>query len=158
MGLVETVIDFLGPWNWWVLGLVLLAVEILIPGTFFLWFGVSAIVVGTISLFITWGWQAQVIVFMVLAVVALVASRMLLRRTREPEPAETTFLNRRGARLIGRTFTLTEPIVEGSGRLKIDDSVWRVSGPDLAAGTRVTIVDADGALLRVGPAEVAETA
>ena len=147
MGFFESVVNTLGPWSWWVLGLVLLGLEILAPGTFFLWFGISALIVGTIALFVTIGWQAQVIIFVTIAVIALVISRMVLRR--ETESEETEFLNQRAERLIGRTYTLTEPIVEGAGRLKIDDTFWRITGPDLAAGTKVAVVSADGALLKV---------
>lgn len=147
MGLFASIVDALGPWSWWVLGLVLLGLEILAPGTFFLWFGISALIVGAISLFVVWSWQAQVIVFVGFALVALIASRLFLKRTRDNE--ETPFLNQRAIRFVGRSFTLTEPIVEGASRLKIGDSVWRISGPDLAAGTKVKVVEAQGALLKV---------
>jgi len=153
MGLFESIVDLLGPWSWWVVGLVLLGLEILVPGTFFLWFGIAAIIVGSISLFIVWSWQVQVIVFIAIALAALIASRFFLRPGSRAE--ETQFLNQRAERLTGRTFTLTEPIVEGAGRLRIDDTFWRVSGPDLPAGTRVKVISADGALLRVGPEETA---
>ena len=36
----------LGPWNWVIAGVVLMALETVIPGVQFLWFGISAIVVG----------------------------------------------------------------------------------------------------------------
>ena len=48
-------------------------------------------------------------------------------------------LNRRGAQLIGRIATLAEPIKDGRGRIRIGDTLWRVSGPDLPAGTRVRV-------------------
>jgi len=50
---------------------------------------------------------------------------------------------------IGRIFTLEEPIVGGNGRVRIDDSVWRISGPDLPSGARVRVASTDGAMLRV---------
>ena len=62
------------------------------------------------------------------------------------------FLNKRAEGLIGRVFTLEKPIVDGIGTVRIDDTVWRVSGPDAASGSRVRIVQADGASLRVEPA------
>ena len=34
----------LGPWAWWVLGLILLAIEVALPGFFFLWFGNAALI------------------------------------------------------------------------------------------------------------------
>jgi hypothetical protein len=62
------------------------------------------------------------------------------------------FLNRRADALVGRVFTLERPIIDGSGTVKIDDTVWRVAGPDTPAGSRVRIVRADGASLTVAAA------
>lgn len=147
MGLFQSIIVMLGPWSWWILGLLLLGLEILAPGTFFLWFGISALIVGAIALFVDWGWQSQVMVFMGFAIVALIASRLLVKR--HPQSEEAPFLNQRAVRFVGRSFTLSEPIVEGASRLKIDDTVWRISGPDLAAGTRIKVTDVEGATLKV---------
>ena len=49
-------------------------------------------------------------------------------------------------------FTLEKPIIEGWGTVRIDDTVWRVAGPDAPAGSRVKIVQADGASLTVASA------
>ena len=62
------------------------------------------------------------------------------------------FLNKRADALVGRVFTLEKPIIDGSGTVKIDDTVWRVAGPDTPAGSRVKIVQADGASLTVAAA------
>jgi len=43
----------------------------------------------------------------------------------------------------------TAPIVDGRGRLKVDDTMWLVEGPDLPAGTRVQVTGVDNTLLRV---------
>ena len=75
---------------------------------------------------------------------ALAPLRAQARRTgRQP------FLNRRADALVGRVFTLEKPIVDGVGTVRIDDTVWRVSGPDCPAGSRVKVVRADGASLAV---------
>ena len=34
--------------------------------------------------------------------------------------------------------------------IRVDDTVWRVAGPDLPAGSRVTVQRADGVMLYVG--------
>ena len=49
-------------------------------------------------------------------------------------PADQPFLNRRAEGYVGRAFTLEKPIVDGIGTIRIDDTVWRVSGPDCPAG------------------------
>jgi inner membrane protein len=59
------------------------------------------------------------------------------------------FLNKRTDALVGRVFTLEKPIIDGRGTVKIDDTIWRVAGPDAPAGSRVKIVQADGASLTV---------
>jgi membrane protein implicated in regulation of membrane protease activity len=58
-------------------------------------------------------------------------------------------LNRRAEAHIGRIFTLERPIIDGRGRLKVDDTTWLVEGPDLPAGTRVQVTSVNNTLLRV---------
>jgi hypothetical protein len=62
------------------------------------------------------------------------------------------FLNRRAEALVGRVFTLEKPIVDGAGTVRVDDTIWRVAGPDTPAGSRVRVVHADGANLTVAAA------
>lgn len=140
----------LGPWSWWIVGLVFLGLEILIPGVFLLWIGLAAIVVGAVSLgFWTaefWGWQLQLMVFAVLAVAfALVGRRISGSSTESDQP----MLNRRVEGLVGRTATLEEPITEGKGRIRLDDTTWIVQGPDMPAGARVRITTAQAGGLTV---------
>ena len=137
----------LGAWNWLIVGLVLMALELLAPGVFLLWLGLAALLVGVISLIVDWVWQVQVIAFAAFSVAAV----PLWRRVAQQNVAnpESEFLNRRSDALVGRVFTLEKPIVDGSGTVRIDDTVWRVSGPDCPAGSRVKVVHADGASLKV---------
>ena len=151
--MIEWIGESLGPWAWMILGVLLLGLEILAPGTFFLWFGISAVIVGILSFLIDWSWQMQIIAFIVIAAICLVFGRRFFRRRHGADDVEGETLNQRAARYIGRTFVLSEPIVEGDGRLKIDDTIWRVSGPDSPAGTRVTVESSKGARLLVTPAE-----
>jgi membrane protein implicated in regulation of membrane protease activity len=44
--------------------------------------------------------------------------------------------------MIGRTATLAEPISNGRGRIRLGDTLWRVSGPDLPAGAQVRVTGA----------------
>jgi membrane protein implicated in regulation of membrane protease activity len=141
----------LGAWNWIILGGILLAIEVMAPGTFILWLGLSAILVGVISFAIEWSWQAQGVAFAVLSIVSLVLWRRLGRRVKQDN--DQPFLNRRAQAFVGRVFTLDKPIVGGAGTVRIDDSVWRITGPDCAAGSRIKIARADGVTLFVEPAE-----
>jgi inner membrane protein len=67
------------------------------------------------------------------------------------EPADNPYLNRRKMGYVGRTFTLKEPIVDGRGRLTIEDTVWEIEGPDLSAGARVKVTAVSGMSLIVEP-------
>jgi membrane protein implicated in regulation of membrane protease activity len=145
-GLIAWMVS-LGAWNWFILAALLFLVEILAPGAFMLWLGLSAIVVGTISTFIDWSWQTQLIAFAVFALASIPAWRRFARKV-EP-PVERPFLNRRAESIVGREFTLDKPIVDGAGTLRVDDIVWRVRGPDCPAGSRVKVAATDGGNLMV---------
>ena len=151
MSLIESTITALGPWSWFVLGLILLGLEILAPGTIFLWFGLSALVVGVVALVFGFSWQVHVALFLVLSLVSLlIGRRMMIKMAAEKgDPG----LNQRGSRYIGREFTLAAPLSEGAGNLSIDDTIWRITGPDLPAGTKVRVDSIDGARLVVSPVE-----
>jgi inner membrane protein len=144
-------IQWMGGWTWWVVGLILLGVEVLVPGFFFLWFGIAAILIGVSALLIDWPWQMQVIGFVALSAVTALIGRRFAGNV--DETIADPLLNLRAGRLEGRTFVLTEPITEGQGRVKIDDTVWQVQGPDAPAGARIKVVGADGATLTVVAAE-----
>ncbi|GKX35045.1 MAG: membrane protein [Rhizobiaceae bacterium MnEN-MB40S] len=143
----------LGPWTWWVIGLLLLAMEVVIPGIFLMWFGIAAIIVGSLSLMLWtesyWIWQMQVIIFAVLAVISALIGRRMIGG--QDGVSDEPLLNQRGASLIGRTATLKAPIHEGRGRIHVDDTTWVVNGPDLPVGSRVRIVSSTGNTLKVEP-------
>lgn len=144
------VIDFIasnGPWAWIVAGLVLLALELVVPGGFLLWMGISGIVTGVVVLFWAIGWPLQWLIF---GVLSLVSIALWVRWTRSrPTPTDRPYLNRRAEHFIGQEAVLEQAIEQGFGRVVLGDTVWRVSGTDLPAGQRVRIVGNEGAVLKV---------
>jgi membrane protein implicated in regulation of membrane protease activity len=147
------VIPFLGVvdyWHWWALGGALAIVEAFLPGFVFLWLGVAAGLVGCLL----WLWPGlgpdfQVLIFAALAVASVAGWRRW--QIAYPAPSDQPNLNRRGAQYLGRRFDLVEPIARGRGRIKLGDSSWMVTGPDLPAGQTVEVIGADGAVLQVRP-------
>lgn len=135
-----------GVWSWVVGGLVLLALELVVPGGIFLWLGIAAVVTGILSALVAIAWPVQFLIFGVLAVASVV---IWLRIRPHGEPTDRPFLNRRAEKFVGQEVVLDEPIRDGFGRVALGDTTWRVQGPDLAAGQKVRIIDADGALLKV---------
>ncbi len=145
----------LGPWTWWIIGLVLLIIEIVVPGVFMLWFGIAAIIIGTVSLTVGeagwWPWQAQIIGFAVLSLVTAIIGRKYWYNV-HPDTDQPN-LNARGAQMVGQVSVLIDAMENGSGRIKLGDTVWRVEGPDLPAGSKVRVVDNSAATLKVEAAE-----
>lgn len=137
----------LGVWNWLILGAVLLALELLAPGIFLMWLGLAALLVGVISFFIDWSWQLQLVAFAVFTLASIPAWRHFAKGAEVPE--DSPFLNRRSAGFVGRVFTLEKPIVNGVGTVRVDDTWWRINGPDCPAGSRVRVARAEGASLFV---------
>lgn len=139
-------------WHWMILGLGLAVIEVLVPGTFFLWLGIAAGLTGLALLALPGlGWEYQLIVFGVLSVASVAGWRFYL--TRRPIQTDDATLNRRGEQYVGRVFTLVEPIADGRGTVRVGDSNWRADGPDLPAGARVRVTGVAGTVLKVERAE-----
>jgi membrane protein implicated in regulation of membrane protease activity len=144
--------DFLvtwGKWTWLILAGIFFVIELVVPGAFMLWLGLSALLVGIISLLVVWPWQWQLVAFAVFALASIPLWRRFAHRVEKE--GDQPFLNRRPDAFIGREFTLEKPIVSGNGTVKIDDTIWRLAGPDCAGGSRVKVVRADAATLVVEP-------
>ena len=153
--MIESILSEVGPWSWLLLGFVLLGLELLAPGVFLVWFGLAALVVGGVSVMpfadaSWWPWQMQSVAFVILsALFAMVGTRLLKDDdARERSPAR---LNDRAAQLEGRAATLVSPIEDGIGRIKLGDTIWRVSGPDLPEGAKVRVVGSRAETLLVEP-------
>ncbi|MDH5359042.1 MAG: NfeD family protein [Gammaproteobacteria bacterium] len=144
--------DPLTHWHWWIAALVLLVLEIFVSGTFFMWMGISAVLVGLLAyLFSDMGWTYQMMVFSIVSVASIVIWRQY--QEKHPQQSDQPTLNRRGSQYIGRTFTLQEPIVNGNGKIKVDDTTWKVLGPDCDSGQSVRVTGVDGTMLVVESAD-----
>ncbi|WP_374442829.1 NfeD family protein [Pseudomonas panipatensis] len=138
-------------WDWLAFGTLLLILEIFGAGGYLLWIGVAAAITGGIAfLFPALPWTGQFLAFGVLAILTAVFWWRHQRRT--TADAGHSSLNRRGSELLGRQFALHDAIVGGRGKIRVGDSLWLVSGPDLPAGTQVRVTGQDGVLLLVEPA------
>jgi inner membrane protein len=141
----------LGTWNWLVFGLLLMGLELMLPGVFLFWLGLAALLVGLLSFVVAPSWQLQFLMFAVFAAAAVPLWRRVAHSNSRVS-VSNPFLNKRSEAMIGRVFTLEKPIVDGAGTVRVDDTIWRVAGPDAPAGSRVKIVHADGASLTVAAA------
>lgn len=146
MTLVEIIAANAG-WAWIVAGLVMLGLELALPGGFLLWLGLSGIFTGVIALVQPLGWPLQWLIFGVLSLLTILIWLRLPRH--RDAPADSPYLNRRAESFVGHEAVLDQPIAGGFGRLALGDTIWRIAGPDLPAGRRIRIIGAEGPVLRV---------
>src|SRR6476646_9307617 len=109
-------IDYLaawGKWNWLILGAIFFVLELLVPGAFMMWLGISALLVGVISFFVDWAWQYQFIAFAIFALASIPLWPLFAHRVEGQ--VDQPILNRRADAFVGRTFTLEKPIASGNG-------------------------------------------
>lgn len=140
------IIQDLGAWTWAILGVLLLVAELLVPGVFMLWLGVAALAVAVLTIWNDIPWQMQIVLFGVFSIAFVFASRTFLKK--KEDETDSPNLNKRGASIVGRTFTLDTPASGGFAQVRIDDTVWRVALDDAPAGSRIEIVSVDGAILQ----------
>jgi membrane protein implicated in regulation of membrane protease activity len=151
------VIDFLiglGFWNWFFLAILLFALETIIPGVHFLWFGLAAAMVGLLVVLLagagvgaSFTWPLQLVLFAVISV----ATVFWVKRYAKPDMSRSDEpdLNVRGAQYIGRRVTVEEAIVSGRGKVRVGDTIWPAQGEDAAKGSLVQVVGVNGTVLVV---------
>jgi len=133
-------------WTWWIIAVVLIILEVPAPGTFFLWMGASAGIVGVaLLLFPELTWELQLTLFAALSIVTILLSRRYLQKNK----GDHSKLSQRGKRYIGTTVTVVETITNGIGKVRIEDTLWRARGADTVIGQRVKIVAIEGATFEI---------
>jgi membrane protein implicated in regulation of membrane protease activity len=139
---------FLGIWTWWIIAGVLILIELTLPGVLFMWLALAAMLLGIIDLFADLSWQAEIALFAVFSVLLVLFVRPRVKFPHGPH----TNLNQRVYDYVGRSYVLDEAIVNGRGRIRIDDTLWIVTGGDRSKGEWVKVTAVDGTRLVVEPA------
>lgn len=137
----------LGALNWYILALAMLVLESVVPGVHFMWFGMAAVVVGTLALTIDIPVPWQLAMFGGLSVAMI----LVVRRVWQPGSvvSDEPDLNVRGVQYVGRTVVVEEAIKGGRGKVRVGDTVWTAEGPDAPKGAQVKVTGAHGTVLRV---------
>lgn len=138
----------LGAYFWWIIAAVLLIAEMMMPGFFMIWLAVAAALTAVVHLVAPMAWESEVLVFAALAILAVAASWRVVSRSWAVK-SDQPHLNQRSAGLVGRSFVLAQPIVNGSGKITYQDTLWDVDGPDLPKGAHVRVTGVEGLRLRV---------
>ncbi|MCH2334253.1 MAG: hypothetical protein MK311_05785 [Pseudomonadales bacterium] len=143
---VKTMLDALGDSLWWVIGIVLVIGEVVLPGTFLIWFAFAAFGVGLIGVVVDLSGMNQVVVFGLLSFASL--SLGYLMRKRRGDPEVPAFADRTQA-YMGKTYTVVEAIENGQGKIQVGDSVWLAEGEDCPIGGSVKVIDSRGNVLLI---------
>ncbi|MDD5274840.1 MAG: NfeD family protein [Methylovulum sp.] len=135
-------------WYWWVFALVFLVLEILVTGFFFLWMAAAAVVTGCmVGLIPSISVEIQTALFSVLSITAIMAWKFFAKKN--IVTSDHPLLNKRGAQYIGRVFNLYEAIENGEGKIKVDDSIWKVHGKDCDINTKVKVTAVRGTVFDI---------
>lgn len=140
-------IEILTPWHWLTVAVVIIVVEMMMGTYFLLWVGFAAAATALIQWAFGIGWQVQMIVFFLLSLISIVAWHFYAKANPEADPLP--HLNKRGQQHIGRTFNLSHAIVNGYGKINVNDSTWKVQGEDLPKGAKVIVINIVGTTLIV---------
>ena len=134
-------------WLWLIGGVLLLIMEVIAPGFFLVFLGAAAIATGLFTVLLGLGTVAQLALFALYAVIAMLVGRRFYanRTTDSTDP----LLNDRAGRLVGRVVTAVQPIDDHSGRVRVGDSEWSARGGPAGVGDRVRITGVDGNCLTV---------
>ncbi len=132
-------------WLWIAAGVLLCAGEMLAPGVFLLFIGLAAIATGLVLIAVPLSFIWALLLFGVFAIAAVFFGQKIYgsRNTISDQP----FLNRRADGLVGKTFALADAIKGGEGTIRVNDTRWKVRGPDMPAGTKVRVTGIEDATI-----------
>lgn len=136
-------------WHWWILSVVLLAIQIINPGrAYFISTSIGAGIIGVVLLLAPQlGWQWQALIFSTFSLAAIGILEFYVKR--HPLFANDSPTRNSATKLLDRSFTLSEPINNGMGKLQVDDMTYAVEGADMPGGSTVRVVGFENAALRV---------
>jgi len=145
---MQELVPLTGIWFWWIVAGVLLLLELMTPGVFAMWLALAAASVGITDYFFDLNWQLELLAFAGFSLVYVYLARPWYSKNKL-QNSDQPNLNQRIYAFVGKSFVLSEPIVNGQGKLDIEGTRWDVLGPDLARGATVKVTAVEGMRLRV---------
>jgi membrane protein implicated in regulation of membrane protease activity len=133
---------------WLVAALALAIAEIVAPGIFLIFLALGAFVTSLFAILVA-DLRWQLVAFAVASFVAVLCGRSFYKRLLRGRDAAKGI----GSGPIGEHGTVVDAIVDGNGKVRLRDSVWLASGPDLPVGTKITVLRREGTLLHVALSE-----
>jgi inner membrane protein len=153
---MQELFPMVGNWFWWIVAGALLLLELMTPGVFAMWLALAAASVGITEYFVDLTWQLELLAFAGFSLVYVYLARPWYSKT-NLQKSDQPNLNQRIYAFVGKSFVLSEPIVNGHGKLDIEGTRWDVLGPNLAKGATVRVTAVEGMKLRVTETKVTST-
>jgi membrane protein implicated in regulation of membrane protease activity len=117
------------PALWWLsAGVFMLVLEVLGTTLFFLWFSGAMFVTALVTWLLGPSPAIQGLVFAVATVFALLGWQRFRPLQKMEGRVAASGLNNRLSGFVGRELVLTEAIVNGQGRVHLDDTYWTAVG------------------------------
>ncbi len=141
----------LGYLSWFAIGVLFVLAEMFVPGTYLIWFGFSAFVMGILVSIFTFTATETLVWFALISAafsgLGWYVYAKILNKTKVPEKYK--YLNDMAGAHIGKVYNLSEDVVDGRSKAKVGDSFWLVEIDEpLKKGAKVKIKDVkDGVIL-----------
>ncbi len=139
-----------GVWEWATFGLILMILELVIPGTFIIWFGCGAVVTGVIAAFVPLSVNGQLATFAICSTISVFFGFFVYKRIFGANK-EVSQKDKTGAqKYIGQSFKVVDAIEDDMGKVAVGDTVWLAkSDHPIAKGKRAKVVAVEGTVLIV---------
>lgn len=139
-----------GVWEWATFGLILMILELVIPGTFIIWFGFGAVVTGVIAAFVPLSVNGQLATFAICSTISVFFGFFVYKRIFGANK-EVSQKDKTGAqKYIGQSFKVVDAIEDDMGKVAVGDTVWLAkSDHPIAKGKRAKVVAVEGTILIV---------
>jgi len=144
-------ISQMGYLSWFAIGLLFVLAEMFVPGTYLIWFGFSAFIMGILVSLFTFTATETLVLFALISVafsgLGWYTYAKVLNKTKVPEKYK--YLNDMAGAHIGKVYNLSEDVIDGRSKAKVGDSFWLIEIDEpLKKGTKVKIKDVkDGVIL-----------
>jgi len=136
---------------WFVIGLILIILEFLIPGLITIFFGIGAWIVSVICLFLDISLNLQLSIFLISSVLLLVSLRKWFKTLFTRKPGTGRAEDEVADEFIGQKAVVTEKITPNrKGRVEFRGSYWTAESYEtIPEGASVEILDKDNITLIV---------
>ena len=137
----------IGLQNWIILAAICFVGEMITTGFFLMWFGVGAVVAAVLT-YLGFAPTIQLVAFVVVSGVLVVASRPIAKRITKEPPKKAV-----SDRLIGKEGIVVQKIsTKASGIVKVGGDTWRaISDQKIEEGEYVVVEGIEGVKLVVKP-------